>query len=419
MRGYWSWRGDAQESSANVTTADRSGGSEARIGADDGDSSWGQAIRVGVGLWFVAWCCYLIFAAVVVAIAPPRRTDPGPSYDWMFRVYAHWDSGHFWRVAAHGYLSRGRHDVNVAFFPGYPLTGRYLASAFGLGHTTLGDYQAALALLAWGGSAAASVLLYKLVAESLGSRIAGVSVVVLLAGPYSHFLMASYSEAPFLACALAAWVAARHRCWVWAGVWCAAATFMRVNGAFLLAGLVVMYVLDARANRAPLLQRRALGLLLPVGALFMYFGWIRVATGTWVGWFVAQRKGWDRYTTWPWRTLHKTVENLQLASSKVGNYQTSMELLFAGLLIAALVLLARRGQWPEFTYVGLTALSLMTSSFYQSVPRSTVLAFPIVIMIAAWVVTSRHRLLVWAACSVSVLLLLINTATFVRGYWAG
>ncbi|SOD72777.1 Gpi18-like mannosyltransferase [Jatrophihabitans sp. GAS493] len=411
--------GDAGDGSVSVATLRRDVNAGGVLADGEVDTSWSQAIRVGIGLWFVSWCAYLLFATVVTAIAPSPRLDRGPTYGWIFRVFAHWDSGHFWRVAAHGYLSRGRHDVNVAFFPGYPLAGRYLATLLGLGHTTLGDYQIALALIAWSGAAVASVLLYKLAAESLGARVATVSVIVLLAGPYSHFLMASYSEAPFLAFALAAWLAARHQAWIWAGIWCALATFMRVNGIFLLAGIVVMYVLAARASQEPLVQRRAAGLLLPLGALLIYFGWIRAATGSWGGWFIAQRKGWDRYTTWPWRTLHKTLENLQLATSRVGDYQTTMELLFAGLLIAALVLFARRGRWPEFTYVGLTALSLMTSSFYQSVPRSTVLAFPIVIMIARWLVTSRHRVLVWGVCATSTLLLVINTATFVRGYWAG
>jgi hypothetical protein len=96
-----------------------------------------------------------------------------------------------------------------------------------------------------------------------------------------------------------------------------------------------------------------------------------------------------------------------------------MELLFAALYLVAIAALARRRMWPEVTYVGLTAAALLTSSFYQSVPRSMLVAFPVFVPLAQWTSTTRHRIVVAAAVLASAAILTVNTACFVRGCFAG
>jgi hypothetical protein len=299
------------------------------------------------------------------------------------------------------------------------LAGRYLAYGLGAGHLTVIDCQVALALIAWAGTAVAAILLCKQVGETAAPGSGTVSVVLLLAGPYSLFLMASYSEGPFLAFAIGAWMCARRQAWAWAGVLCAFATLVRINGMFLFAGILVMFALDGRTPHRPRPRLSQLALLLPVLAIGGYFAWLRGATGHWDAWFAAQRVGWQRYTTWPWRTLTNSVEVLRRVTQPARRLQSALEILFAALLTAALGVLGGRRMWPELTYVGLSTLALLTSSFYQDVPRSTILAFPVVAFVAQWSVASPHRRVVWTVVAASSVLLLTNVAFFVRGYTAG
>jgi hypothetical protein len=387
--------------------------------ADADAASWSWATRVGLTVWVGTRVGFLVVAGIITAIARPRVPVGGPWYAWPFRVYARDDAGYFRNIANLGYLNRGVHSVDVAFFPGYPLAGRYLAYGLGVGHITVIDYQAALALIAWAGAAVAAILLCKLVAEAAGPGSGTASVVLLLAGPYSLFFMTSYSEGPFLAFALGAWMCARRQAWAWAGVLCGFATLVRINGMFLFAGIVVMFVLDARTTHRPRPRLSPLSLLLPVLALGGYFAWLRGATGHWDAWFTAQRVGWERYTTWPWRTLTNSIELLRRVTQPARRLQSALEILFAALLLAALTVLGRRRMWPELTYVGLSALALLTSSFYQDVPRSTILAFPVLAFVAQWSMASPHRRVVWTIVAASSVLLVTNVAFFVRGYTAG
>ncbi|MDQ1460587.1 MAG: hypothetical protein QOI08_2071, partial [Actinomycetota bacterium] len=68
--------------------------------------------------------------------------------------------------------------------------------------------------------------------------------------------------------------------------------------------------------------------------------------------------------------------------------------------------LARERRWPEACYVGLATAALLTSTYYVSVARSTVVAFPLYLLAARRVVRARRRVrLLLAAVSVTWLCL--------------
>lgn len=387
---------------------------------EPGTAGWRCALRIGLTGWALSRLGFLLFAAVTTHVWPPITHGHQRGLMWIFGVYARFDAGYFASIAHYGYLSRGRGSVNVAFFPGYPLSVRFLSGVFGVGHVTPLDRSAALALLAWAGTAVAAILLWRYVALNVASGAATISVILLLAGPYSLFLMASYSEGPFLACALGAWLCAQHGRWTSAGILCAAAALVRVNGLFLLAGLAVMYVQSSRRRHEPLLRPALAPLLLSLGSVASYVVWLRLSTGYWDAWFRAEQRGWQRQTEWPWQTLVRSIQNFQNSTSNAPtHFQAAMELLFAAFYLIALVALGRRRMWPELTYVGLTAGALLTSDHYQSVPRSMIVCFPIFLLVARWSAEPRHRWAFAGAALASAVLLLASSALYVRGYHAG
>jgi hypothetical protein len=273
---------------------------------------WGPAIRVGLSIWLLSRAVFLVGGFLITLIfGSARGKDAGlPVAVWPFRLYSNFDAGHFLRVAHYGYYPPpGRHlqVVSAPFLPGYPFTGRWVAQLLGFGTLTPAGLYTGLALVTWAGSAVAAVLIWRLTSEQADEGTATWATAILLLGPYSVFLMASYSEGPFLALALGAWLAARHDRWWLAGILAAAAALVRVNAIFLVAGLIVMYLLARRGRRVD-----AGGLLLGPIALFGYIAWLHSRTGSWTTWFLAQRIGWKRTTVTPWTALYNSVHRAVL-----------------------------------------------------------------------------------------------------------
>lgn len=394
--------------------------------ADAAPAGWRPAIRVGLRLWAVSRLAFLgygfVLAAVFRAARPPIVPDLAM---WPVTLFARYDTGHFLQIATFGYpvapfrppLMIG--DNDDAFLPGYPIGARWLADVLTGGSPGRTAFLVSLAVLAWLGAAASAILIWRLAADDTDRPTADRTVLILLAGPYAVFLMTSYSEGLFLAFALAAWLAARRDRWWLAGLMAAGAAIVRINGLFLVAGLAVMFVLAARASGRRIVRAEVLSLALPLLATAGYFGWMRATTGRWTTWFEVQERGWARSTTWPWTTFVHSAKRLLTVEPWPVRYQDWLEMVFAGLLVLGVVVLARRRRWPEFTYVGLTALSLLTSSYYVSIPRSMLVCFPLIVLAAEWTRRSRRRGLVAACVVVSAALLVFNTTTLLFDQWTG
>jgi mannosyltransferase PIG-V len=388
--------------------------------------NWRPAVRTGLRFWAISRVAFLAYGLVLAALIPAVRPKNASSAAlWPVTLYSRYDSGHFVHIAAFGYplkpfrLPLMDGDNDHAFLPGYPIGARWLADALTGGKPGAHSYLVALAVLAWLGAALAAVLIWRLAADEANAEIADRAVIILLAGPYAFFLMASYSEGVFLAFALAAWLAGRRDRWWLAGVMAAGAAIVRINGLFLAAGLVVMLVLAARATGRRIVRAEALALTLPVLATAGYFGWMRATTGRWTTWFEVQERGWARTTTWPWTTFVHSAKRLFTVEPWPVRYQDWLEMVFAALLLLGVVVLFRRRRWPEVVYVGLTAGSLLTSSYYVSIPRSILVCFPLIVLAAEWSWRSPRRWLVAACVTVGVALLVLNTSTFLFNQWAG
>ncbi|WP_345393096.1 hypothetical protein [Nonomuraea salmonea] len=85
--------------------------------------------------------------------------------------------------------------------------------------------------------------------------------------------------------------------------------------------------------------------------------------------------------------------------------------------MAALVWLLVLRRWSEAVYTGLQAAALMTSAYYLSIPRSLLLWFPLWVLVAR--VATRRPWLFVLYLLISGPLMLVNTARFLSGAWAG
>jgi 4-amino-4-deoxy-L-arabinose transferase-like glycosyltransferase len=196
----------------------------------------------GEALWIFFWSRLAVWLGAVFALLTflpngnpygIHRDDPHIVHDLGYAtdVWARWDSYWFVRIAHHGYdVASGA----PAFYPLYPTLVAVAGRVAG-GHYVLGGLI--VSLLAAAGS---FVLLYRLAALLTNDEVARRSVLFLAVFPMSVFLQAVYSESVFLLVALAAFLAAERRRFVAAGTLCGLALLARPTGIAVLAGVVLI-----------------------------------------------------------------------------------------------------------------------------------------------------------------------------------
>jgi len=231
---------------------------------------------------------------------------------------------------------------------------------------------AALAVPVLAGAVAAMPL-WRITVNEFGTAAGWHAVMLLALAPYGLFLSLAYSESLFLALSLAAWYAASHQRWWWAGVAASGAALVRVNGVFIAIALAVMWVSSRRADRpSPVVgAARALHAFCIGGAYFWY-----VQSRSWPSWTKAEKLGWDRHGGWPWDGIAynwRWIAGQPLLDLRVASAIDPLVLLAGA---AFVVLLARRRRWAEFVYVGLSVGVVLFSNRFNGSPRYSVVLFP-------------------------------------------
>ncbi len=329
--------------------------------------------------------------------------------------FQRWDANHYLHIARDGYFPAGTGpwtsgwDNREAFFPGYPFLLRAV-------HTVVPDWTAAGLLISFVAGAVAVLALARVARAYLPEEGAGHRTVVLfLLSPCAVFLAAGYTEALFLAFALPAWLAAMRHRWVLAAVLTTSATAVRVSALFLAAAIGLLFLLSARAGRH---WRPAGWTLLPALPPAAYSWYLHTHTGDWMAWKHAQERGWYRTFHPPWETWANTWTGAFGGTQSTGYafmFQAELAAMVVGLALVAL--LVRRRRWPEAVYVALSLWALGTSYWYTSVPRATLLWWPLWIGLAA-LSLRRPRFKAVYLCVAAPVTTLV-ALTFLTGRWAG
>jgi hypothetical protein len=368
------------------------------------------SLRIAGPLWLASKIAIFALAWVAEWIMRPAGHYPLG----LTTVWQHWDAGAFRSIAEYGYF--GGPDKpgpnQAAFFPGYPLL---LRGA----HVLIPQWVADEVLIATVASFFAIWGLVRL-AEDYRAGAGAWAGVFLLAAPAAVFLSVGYSEAPFLALALPAWRAARRGSWIWASLFAAGACALRINGLFLVVGMVLMLLLAGNSAVTVISRRWALTALLtipllPVAAYVIY---LYERTGDWLAWTHAEEKGWRRGFHDPVVTFRDTWYAAFSHSARTPfAFAFQLELVAVIVLVITVVALLWQRQWPEAAYGSLTATALVAAYWYMSIPRALLLVFPLWCGLAR--LAQRHRWIggLWLAASLP--LMFTTAMLYFDGRWAG
>ena len=362
------------------------------------------------------------FLAVILVGYPATGAPPWRVYSNDFLdLPARWDTGWYLGIANEGYqwnpnLSLQAHQ-NIAFFPAFPMTIRYLSAV--LGHQPL-----------WTGVGISLVAFFfglvyflRLARDELGSDDGAAAAVALLAAyPFAVFFSAAYTEGLFFLTLVAA-VFHFRKDQLWrAAAWGFACGLTRPNGCFLSVALGLMAlgpVWDTarwRLNFHPTTQSphgggpalrptiswgrlwaRLASASAPGLGMLAYSAFIYQLTGNPLQWTM-QNAAWGRV----YRGLDAVVTDRIgfIAHNGLYSYATTQTIDFFYLLA---VLFALGAVWPVYRRFGLPYAALIlvnvlppvSAGGLLSMGRVTSVLFPAFLWMAA-AVPARHRV-AWIA----------------------
>jgi hypothetical protein len=375
------------------------------------DRSLRSAFLGAMPTWVGSRVAVALVALLVGWTESARAGDVEP---WS-KLWARWDADLIRKVAEHGYFAypeKYEDSALEAVFPGMPLLLRFT-------NFFLDEWTRSGLLITFVAGAVASTCLWRLAADEAGPSAGDRAVLYLVFTPYAVFFFAGYSEMPWLAFAVAAWLAARRDNWWLAGLLGFGAGVMRVNGVLLAIGLVVEYFTAGRARRGGRLFDIDMGaLVLPFAGTASYVIWLHSRTGSWRAYQEAQERGWGRTVGPPWEGFTATLREA-LSPHQFGAAAWSFRAELISITVGAVLLLVLLGmrRWGEAAYVGSSVALLSVSSYYQSTARGLLLLFPLYIVLAKatagleWL----HRAILWVCAPLMFALVTV----FVSGGWAG
>lgn len=349
----------------------------------------------------VVWALTRLGIIAVAALAQWQVLGTNLGIGTYAGLWDHFESLWYEDIARNGYIGEGQFQYNAAYFPGTALVMR--------GGLFLGLEPAVTGMLvALVSSAAAAVALTR-IAEHRGVNGWWTSLAWLIA-PTTVFVVAPWSEAPFVALAFWSWVFASRGMWWSSGIAAGFASLFRINGIFLALGLIALWWFSR-----PRRWQSLIPLSLPFATVLGYFVYLWTLTGRLTAWRDAHRDNWGRETVDPitsfvnsWNLIF-TFDPGRISSRFIAEISAVV------LITIGLVLLARRRWWPEFILVGTTLAALVTSTFFYSVPRTITLLFPLWLILGGWLSQSRLLRIVYLVFTIPFTALVV--VRFVDGQW--
>jgi hypothetical protein len=373
------------------------------------DRPWRRSLRRCLVVYACVRLALLLLGLLVAALIPAQQGVgvPGwpagePSAGWhsAFTAWERADALWFLRIASTGYDPG---DGSPAFFPLFPALVHVVGVLTGGRWLLAGFLVSNVALLV------GLVVLHRLTDEAFGERTANRTVLYLCLFPTAFFLFAPFSEPVFLAFAVGAVYAARHRAWALAGALGAGAALTRSVGLALCAVLAVeavsQHLEDRKAGRAPLapLLGRFAACALPALGTAAYLGYWQLRAGNWQVPLDAQAGGWDRQPSFPLETLRKAaLAGTDRLGVYPGGYFT-LDLLLVSLAFAAAVWVTLRARPLYAVYAWLSLVFPLLLIFegrpLMSVPRFLLVVFPLFWALARFAERWRAHDLVVGVCA--------------------
>jgi Gpi18-like mannosyltransferase len=365
----------------------------------------------------ITWRLLVLLVAIpaIFILAPRTRftnLQPVPSIRDLSTMWSNFDGLHYLDLAQYGYGYQHKTDMDYAFFPVYPwligkfsFLGSYLASALFISHLCL-----ILALY----------FLFKLVRLDFNTKISRDTIYLLLIFPAAFFFGSVYNESLFLLLTVLTFFFARKKNFILAGIFAAIASATRVTGMFLWPALIYEFYLAYEKSLKKCLNYRAISLLLPpLGILgFMYFQ--KLKTGN-PFLFIDIQSNFAERTTDKLILLYQVFFRYFKMLIFIDHtdplfFSVLVEFLSGLLILVVLIFSLKKIRFSYWLFVLLSYILPSLTGTFMSMPRFTIVMFPIFIYLSAWL-ERHHPYFRYAYYFVCFILSVFMISFFTRGYF--
>lgn len=341
------------------------------------DSSFVRSdLRAAIVPWVVARV--LVVAALEMArylVDQLHLKDIVPASQGLFA----WDGAFYRSIAEHGYASVPR--AGLRFFPAYPLAGR------GLGTVFFGHSAAALLVVASGAALVGGALLHRLTLRETGdARLAGRAAWYVAVIPAGMVFVLGYAEALLLVCGVGMFLALRSRRWLVAVPLGLVAGLTRPVGLLLFVPAIVEVLRERRGISVRDWCSRLAAVASPVVGTGLYLAWAGARYDDPLLPFSVQDNR---------RLRGGTVDPITHVVDAVRHavdgdrFGAGLHLIWIVVVVALLVVVARRLPASYAAYAGAALLLALTARNVGSFERYAFTTFPLVLGIA--LVTRRRE----------------------------
>ena len=323
----------------------------------------------------------LVVLAVVrldVGMSTSRFAGPWPNppnAPRFFQALSSWDASWYLLIAQHGYFFSATKppiapQTQIAFFPLWPYTIRWVSAATGL---SLAGTGVALAFIF---GALASVGLWYLVKELCDDPTAYRSVALWVFLPGSLVLSMAYSEGLLVLCSSVCLLALLREKWAVAGLAAALATGTHPEGLALIACCAWSSLQAVGRHRQ---WRSLVAPLFSTLGVLAFFSYLDVRTGDFLRWFHVERRIWQSGNG----LFHDTVYTMGRAITHPSDLQVLIPGLGILFTILGFVLMVR---WRPPVIIWLYTVAIVVFSLGSDQvgirPRVLLVAFPLTVAIA-------------------------------------
>lgn len=384
-------------------------------------------------LFFLALIILLVWGSQAGALVPPRYPEgikifwgdvvgpklaASPLFAQVFEPWFRWDTHAYLSISADGH---GRHQVNLAYAPLYPVLIRWLGGLLG------GQYLLAALFISWLSLLAALGLLYQRYWCEADRETALRAIRYLLFFPSAFFFFAGYSESLFLLLLLLSWRDAEKAQFGRASLWACLATLCRFQGIFIALPLAYFWLshhwgrLNGGWAAVKISAKELLLSAIPIGFIpLTYLAWsLYVYLMYGVTPDQALNEYWQFAFSWPWEGVWGNM--VMLLTGDTSQIVTVVLDLGAVMLAAAAIIwVVRSKRYAEALFIAAVLLSALVkvnqTNTLVSTARYVLPLFPIYLMLAK---AGRQRWAAYLWFTTSALAWFLASMAFFSWLWIG
>lgn len=325
--------------------------------------------------------------------------------------WANFDGEHYISVAIHGYKM-----LEQAFFPVYPILISLIAHSFSFDFfSSMLNYTVVGLLISNACFLLALIFLFRLISLDFPKKIAFTTTLILLTFPLSFYFGALYNESLFLLLSILSFYFARRKRWFWAGVFGLISSATRVFGVLLLPALLIeSYIQKEKLSNIFWIFLIPLGL----GGYMLY----QYATfGDPLAFYNLQTVVGEQHqpgvVLLP-QVYFRYIKMILTVDSSNPIYQTIWLEFLVGIIFFVLPIYGyfKKIRLSYLTYAMIGFLLPTIQGSFSSSPRYVIILFPAFMALAIFL-NYLPKYFRFAYLILSMVLLGIETALFLRGYW--